>query len=181
MSKEVQKQVAEHTQTNRSETGKGAGRLAGRYRVQSAGTKQLKWPGREWMGMGQWVLQSSTSTILCKLHLKLTVLPPEYKEEVLTEDFKNLRGSCGGGFAAAAIGVPEVGPSFHVSANVDTVDGVSSVTLKKKTVDIEKLRMSCTDKYVSLCVYMLEMLQTRFHVWRYLYFLYFIHGFISIY
>lgn len=73
----------------------------------------------------------------------------------MTEDFKNLRGRCGGGSAAAGVGAPELGPHLaevKVSANMDTVDGASSVTLKKKTVDIEKLRRSFTDKYVSLCL-----------------------------
>ncbi|XP_044189086.1 uncharacterized protein LOC122968148 [Thunnus albacares] len=71
---------------------------------------------------------------------------PKFTEEVLTEDFKNLRDSYGGGCAAAGVDAPEV--RLQVSAAVDTVDKASSITLKKKTVDIEKLRKSCCDKKI---------------------------------
>ena len=65
-------------------------------------------------------------------------------------DFKNLRDSSSGGRTEAGVGVAEVG--LEMSASVDTVDGVSSFTLEKKTVDTEKLRKSCMNKYVSVCL-----------------------------
>lgn len=60
------------------------------------------------------------------------------------EDFENLRGRCGRGSAVVKAQEAEV----SLNRNVDVVDGASSFTLKKKTVDIEKLRKSSTNKYV---------------------------------
>lgn len=73
-------------------------------------------------------------------------LPPEYTEEVLTEDFENLRGRSGGGSADAGA----CSANVNMKLNMDVVDGASSFTLKKKTVDIEKLRKSFTNRYVSV-------------------------------
>lgn len=87
---------------------------------------------------------------------------PEYTEEVLTEDFKNLRGWCGGASAAAGVGDPELGLNLakvKVSAKMDTVDGASPITLKKKTVDFDKLRKSCTDKKIKKKI--LDMLRVK--------------------
>ncbi|XP_051249891.1 uncharacterized protein LOC127359790 [Dicentrarchus labrax] len=69
---------------------------------------------------------------------------PEYTEEVLAEDFNNLIRICGNGSVGA--GAHDV--ELKASAETDTVDGVSPITLKKKTVDIEKLRKNYTDKKV---------------------------------
>ncbi|XP_042250302.1 uncharacterized protein LOC121885173 [Thunnus maccoyii] len=70
----------------------------------------------------------------------------ECKEEVLMKDFENLNDSSIGGHAAAGLDAPKV--DVKVSAAVDTVDGASSFTLKKKTVDTKKLKESCADKKI---------------------------------
>lgn len=62
------------------------------------------------------------------------------------EDFENLRGRCGGGCADAEAYSAKV----SLNRNVDIVDGASSFTLMKKTVDIDRLRKSCTNRSVSL-------------------------------
>ncbi|XP_026210858.1 gasdermin-E-like isoform X3 [Anabas testudineus] len=80
---------------------------------------------------------------------------PEYKEEVLMEDFENLRGRCGRGSAVVKAQEAEV----SLNRNVDVVDGASSFTLKKKTVDIEKLRKSSTNK--KLNKKMVDMLKLK--------------------
>ncbi|KAF3701666.1 Gasdermin-E [Channa argus] len=69
---------------------------------------------------------------------------PEYTEEVLTEDFTNLRGRCGEGHTAAELDSNQA----QLGWNVDTMDGASSFTLKKKTLDVGKLKNSCTEKTV---------------------------------
>ena len=66
------------------------------------------------------------------------------------KDFENLNDSSIGGHAAAGLDAPKV--DVKVSAAVDTVDGVSPFTLRKKTVDTKKLKESCADKYVSVCL-----------------------------
>ncbi|XP_044188936.1 uncharacterized protein LOC122968057 isoform X1 [Thunnus albacares] len=73
-------------------------------------------------------------------------ISPEYTEEVLMKDFENLSDSSSGGHAAAGVDAPKV--KLEVSASVDTVDGASSFTLRKKTVDIKKLKESCADKKI---------------------------------
>ncbi|XP_067429683.1 gasdermin-E-like [Thunnus thynnus] len=87
-------------------------------------------------------------------------ISPDYKDEVLIEDFKNLSDSSIGGHAAAGVDAPKVG--VKVSASMDTVDGVSSFTLRKKTVDAEKLRESCADKKIKEeMVNMLKLKETE--------------------
>lgn len=70
------------------------------------------------------------------------------------EDFENLRGRCGGSRADAGAYSAKV----SLTRNVDAVDRASSFTLKKKTVDIDKLRKSCTKRYVSVSLSLLEKL-----------------------
>lgn len=64
------------------------------------------------------------------------------------EDFKDFRGRRGEG--CGAVGVDGCGAMLDLAkVSVDTADGVSCFTLKKKTVDVAKLRSSCTDRFVS--------------------------------
>ncbi|XP_042250636.1 uncharacterized protein LOC121885338 isoform X1 [Thunnus maccoyii] len=98
--------------------------------------KRILWPTVEYMISNQKLLNL----------LQEPDIPLDYKDEVLIEDFENLNDSSIGGHAAAGVDAPKVG--MKVSAAVDTVDGASSFTLKKKTVDTEKLRESCADKKI---------------------------------
>ena len=52
-------------------------------------------------------------------------------------DFENLRGRYCHGSASAGVDAPQI--KLQVAASMDTVDGVSSFTLKKKTVDTKQL------------------------------------------
>ncbi|XP_026210857.1 gasdermin-E-like isoform X2 [Anabas testudineus] len=74
---------------------------------------------------------------------------PEHTEEVVTENFKTLNSS-GGEICAAADVSSEVGLELgKIQLSVDTVDGASSFTLRKKTVDVVKLRKSCSNRRIS--------------------------------
>ncbi|XP_042251858.1 uncharacterized protein LOC121886037 [Thunnus maccoyii] len=87
-------------------------------------------------------------------------ISPEYTEEVLMKDFENLSDNSSGGRAAAGVDPAKAG--LEMSAAVDTVDGVSSFTLEKKTVDIQKLRKSCADKKIKEeMVNMLKLKETE--------------------
>ncbi|XP_044190553.1 uncharacterized protein LOC122969042 [Thunnus albacares] len=68
---------------------------------------------------------------------------PDCTEEVLMEDFHNLKGVRIGGRAAA-----EVEAKVAVAAGMDAIDRASPFNLKKKTVDIEKLGKSCEKKKI---------------------------------
>eukprot|EP00064_Thunnus_orientalis_P022886 superscaffoldBa00008133_g23107 len=87
-------------------------------------------------------------------------ISPEYTEKDLMMDFENFSDSSSGGRAAAGVDAPKV--KLEVSAAVDTVDGASSFTLRKKTVDIKKLKESCTDKKIKeKMVNMLKLKETE--------------------
>ncbi|XP_062291096.1 uncharacterized protein LOC133995635 [Scomber scombrus] len=62
---------------------------------------------------------------------------PDFTEEVLVEDFKIQRDK--GGRGSVAAGADATQSSLKVTASMDTVDGASSFTLKKKTVDTNQL------------------------------------------
>ncbi|XP_067429680.1 gasdermin-E-like isoform X1 [Thunnus thynnus] len=87
-------------------------------------------------------------------------ISPEYTEKDLMMDFENFSDSSSGGRAAAGVDAPKV--KLEVSAAVDTVDGASSFTLRKKTVDIKKLKESCADKKIKeKMVDMLKLKETE--------------------
>ncbi|XP_053195532.1 uncharacterized protein LOC128379918 [Scomber japonicus] len=62
---------------------------------------------------------------------------PGVTDEVLVENFKIQRDTSGEGSVEVGADVPQI--EMKVNASMDTVDGVSSFTLKKKTVDTKQL------------------------------------------
>ncbi|XP_067340736.1 gasdermin-E-like isoform X2 [Channa argus] len=85
---------------------------------------------------------------------------PEYTEDIVMENFQTLSSSERGICGTAEVNAPEFGlglSKFKVS--VDNVDAASSFTLKKKMVDIVKLRKDCTNKRIN--EKNLDMLQVK--------------------
>ncbi|XP_067341235.1 gasdermin-E-like [Channa argus] len=103
------------------------------------------------------ITYSITNQSLLEL-LEEADVSPEYSVDVLMEDFKILK-AVGGRGAAEAKG-PYVRLDLgNVQLSMDTMDKVSSITLKKKTVDVDKLRTRCNDKKLNKKI--LDMLKVR--------------------
>ncbi|KAK2818511.1 hypothetical protein Q5P01_024072 [Channa striata] len=113
-------------------------------------SKRSIWPVITYTIIGQSLLDLLEDADVC----------PAYTEEVVMENFKTLSSSGSGICGTAEVDAPEFKldlSKFKVS--VDTVDAASSFTLKKKTVDIVKLRKACANKRIN--EKMLDMLEVK--------------------
>ncbi|CAK6974596.1 Hypothetical predicted protein [Scomber scombrus] len=99
-------------------------------------------------------------TIINKTLLNLLEEPdfnPDVTEEVLVVDFENQRDKGGRGSVEAGVDAPQM--KVKLTASMDTVDGVSSFTLKKRTVDTHQLERMEDKKIKMKLVDMLKLKQ----------------------